>query len=120
MSEDSNNKNKNIRRFVSRKTKNEIFAPKNKLATIKNYLGFEYVKLEKDVNGISFKDKSLKDFRDDLKYTISIMRKIDEKIYLYEYFVSGFDLKKFFKACIDGKIEGEIIQIEKYIQDFPA
>lgn len=118
MSEDD--KKKKVRKFPSRKVKTDIFTPKSKLATIKNYLGFEYVKLKKDVNGISFSKKTLEDFRNDLKYSVTIMREINNEVFLYEYFVSGFDLKKFFKAFIDGKIEGEIIQIEKYTQDVLA
>ena len=42
-----------IKHFVPRKSRTGFFSNKNKFAKIKNYLGFEYVKLKKDVNGIS-------------------------------------------------------------------
>jgi len=106
-----------IRRFSPKKVRKGVFANRNKLAEIKNYLGFEYVKLKKDVNGISFNKKMLNDFANTLKYTVSVMRETDGCVYLYEYFISSSDLNDFFKAHIEGKIEGEIIQIEKYTQD---
>ncbi len=103
-----------IKQFQTRKPKGKSFSSKNKLAEIKNFLGFEYVKLKKDVNGIRFSEKSLRDFSYDLKYNISLMRKSDEEIFLYQYFISGSELKRFFEEYINGTIEGEIIQIEKY------
>lgn len=106
-----------IRQFTPRKARSGFFSNKNKLAKIKNYLGFEYVKLKKDVNGISFNKKSLDDFAGELKYSISIMRELKNEIFLYEYFIPGNKLKEFMEAYIKGTIEGKIIQIEKHIQD---
>ena len=106
-----------IKHFTPRKAKTGFFNNKNKFAKIKSYLGFEYVKLKKDVNGISFNKKSLEDFADELKYSISIMREIKNEVFLYEYFIPGDELKVFLDAYIKGEIEGKIIQIEKHIQD---
>ncbi len=106
-----------ITQFTPRKVKTGFFNNRNKFAKIKNFLGFEYVKLKKDVNGISFNKKSLTDFADELKYSISIMREIKNEIFLYEYFIPGNQLKEFLDAYIKGTIEGKIIQIEKHIQD---
>lgn len=106
-----------IRHFTPRKAKSGFFNNKNKLVKIKNYLGFEYVKLKKDVNGISFNKKSLEDFANELKYSVSIMREIKNDVFLYEYFIPGDKLKEFMEEYIKGTIEGKIIQIEKHIQD---
>lgn len=106
-----------VTHFTPRKARSGFFSNKNKFAKIKNYLGFEYVKLKKDVNGISFNKKSLEDFADELKYSISIMREIKNEIFLYEYFIPGCRLKEFMDAYIKGEIEGKIIQIEKHLQD---
>lgn len=78
------------------------------------YEGFEYYKTIKDMNGFSFNHQHLMDFSRNIKYKITILRKVDKKTCLYNYFVENEDLKKFFKCCFDGKIEGEIIEIEKY------
>ncbi len=106
-----------IRRFTPRKAKTGFFSNKNKFAKIKTFLGFEYVKLKKDVNGISFNKKSLEDFADELKYSISIMREVKNEMFLYEYFIPGDKLKDFMEKYIKGEIEGKIIQIEKHMQD---
>lgn len=106
-----------IKQFSPRKSKKINLTTKNNYAEIKEYLGFGYVKLKKDVNGISLNEKALLDFASELRYTISIMRKLDDRVYLYEYFIQSNDLKKFLKAHIDGIIEGEIIQIEKHTPD---
>ncbi len=73
--------------------------------------GFEYYKTTKDVNGISFNYEHLSKFPE--KYVISVLRQVDKKTCLYNYFVENKDLKRFFQSCFDGKIEGEIIEIEK-------
>ena len=77
------------------------------------YEGFEYNKLAKDVNGFSLNFEHLKNYGSKNKYTISVLRKIKEKTFLYNYVVKNDDLPKFFKCYFDDKIEGEIIEIEK-------
>lgn len=109
--------NDKIKHFPIKKTKTGFFNNKNRLAEIKNFQGFEYVKLEKDVNGINFNKKSLEDFSFNLKYTISIMRDTNNGIFLYEYFIDGAELNKFFELYINGTIEGAIVQIEKHTPD---
>ena len=106
-----------IKHCVPRKSRTGFFSNKNKFAKIKNYLGFEYVKLKKDVNGISFNKRSLEDFAEELKYSISLMREIKGEVFLYEYFITGDKLKDFLDAYINGKLDGKIIQIEKHMQD---
>jgi len=109
--------NDKIKHFPNKKIKTGFFNNKNKLAEIKNFLGFEYVKLKKDVNGINFNKIALEDFAYGLKYTISVMRNTNNGICLYEYFIEGKDVNRFFELYINGTIEGKIIQIEKHTPD---
>ena len=109
--------NDKIKQFPTRKIKTGFFNNKNKLAEIKNFLGFEYVKLKKDVNGINLNKKSLEDFALSLKYTISVMRDTNNGIFLYEYFVDGASINKFFENYVNGTIDGTIVQIEKHTPD---
>lgn len=111
------NDDNKIKQFPAKKIKTGFFNNKNKLAKIKNFLGFEYVKLKKDINGINFNKKALENFAYSLKYTISLMRDTNNEIVLYEYFVDGSDINKFFENYINGTIEGKIIQIEKHTPD---
>lgn len=76
--------------------------------------GFEYIKTLKDVNGFSHNQKHLLEYSETNKYTISVMRVAEGKTALYNYFVDNADLKKFFKCCLDDKIKGEIVEIDKF------
>ena len=77
------------------------------------YEGFEYTKLTRDVNGFSLNFEHLKNYGEKNRYAISVLRKIKNKTYIYNYFVKNEELSKFFKCYFDGKIEGEIIEVEK-------
>ncbi len=77
------------------------------------YEGFEYTKRTRDVNGFSLNFEHLKNYGEKNRYAISVLRKIKNKTYIYNYFVKNEELPKFFKCYFDGKIEGEIIEIEK-------
>ncbi len=110
-------KDDKIKHFPTRKIKTGFFNNKNKLAEIQSFEGFEYVKLKKDVNGISFNKKALEDFALNLKYTISIMKDTGNDVFLYEYFIDGSEINRFFKLYIDGTIDGAIVQIEKHTPD---
>ncbi len=95
-----------IRKFAS---KNNI----KKIAQLKSYLGFEYIKLKKDVNGLEFNIEHLLEYANENRYNISVARKVDNATFVYNYFVEGSKLNLFFDAFFNGKIEGEIIDIDK-------
>ena len=84
-----------------------------KIAQLKTYLGFEYIKLKKDVNGLEFNIAHLLEYAKSNRYNICVARKIDESTFVYNYFVEGSKLNLFFDAYFNGKIEGEIIDIDK-------
>ena len=95
-----------IRKFAS---KNNI----KKIAQLKSYLGFEYIKLKKDVNGLEFNIKHLLKYAKENRYNICVARNVKENTFVYNYFVEGDKLNLFFDAYFNGKIEGEIIDIDK-------
>lgn len=74
---------------------------------------FSYKVIKKDVNGLCFNFDHLKDYSLGIKYTITLALNEKDKTILHQYLVEGENLKDFFKACIDGKIEGDIIEIDK-------
>ena len=76
--------------------------------------GFQYMKTTKDVNGVSHNYEHFLKYSKSNKYTISVLRKVEGKTCLYNYFVENADLKRFFECCFNGKIEGEIIEIDKF------
>lgn len=74
---------------------------------------FQYKVIKRDVNGINFNIDHLKEYSLDLKYTITLALQEKERTILHNYSVEGGDLAKFFKYYAEGKIEGDIIEIEK-------
>ena len=94
------------------KKRTEIEEPKNKKLSQKE--GFFYRTMKKDVNGFKFKLEHLKNYAYDMKYTITLAQKEKDSTILQHYFVDGSDLKEFFKIYTEGKIEGDIIEIDKF------
>ncbi len=92
------------------------FEPNNnnkKVAQLKSYLGFEYIKLKKDVNGLEFNFEHLTEYAREVRYIVSVARKTADGTCVYNYFVECGKLNLFFDAYFNGKIEGEIIDIDK-------
>lgn len=88
--------------------------PKVKRAPeLKAYLGFEYVKLNKDVNGFEFSLSHLQKYANAVKYIIAISRQVEGKTFVYNFYVENSKIKEFFENYLNGKIEGEIIDIDK-------
>ncbi len=84
-----------------------------KVAQLKSYLGFEYIKLKKDVNGLEFNIEHLHEYSKENRYNISVARKVDDNTFVYNFFVEGAKLNLFFDAYFNGKIDGDIIDIDK-------
>ena len=76
--------------------------------------GFSYRTMKKDINGFEFKSEHLQEYALEMKYTVTLALKEKGKTILHCYFIEGEDLKKFFQYYIEGKIEGDIIEIDKY------
>lgn len=99
----------------------DIFSKHNKSLPaqekVKFYAGFNYVKLSKDTNGKKFNDEHLKAYSEKCHYIVSVMRKFDGQVFLYNYDVPNKDLFKFLKSFEENTLDGEIIEIEKYIPE---
>ena len=107
----SDKKNENVLKF-SAKTRKSV----DKTDT-KNFCGFEYVKMEKDLNGTPFIKESLLEYADGCRYMVRVMREIDGKISLYNYYVSQDKLSDFLSKLKNGEFDGRLIEVEKYIHE---
>lgn len=99
----------------------DIFSKHNKSVPsaekVRFYAGFNYVKLSKDTNGNCFNEEHLRTFSENCHYIVSVMRKFDEQVFLYNYDVPHKDLYKFLKSFEENTLDGEIVEIEKYIPE---
>ena len=84
---------------------------------IKFYAGFNYVKLAKDNNGNNFVEEHLRSYSERCHYIVSVMRKFDGQVFMYNYNVPHKDLAKFLKSFEENTLDGEIIEIEKYVPE---
>lgn len=105
------NENENILKF-STKTRKSV----DKTDT-KNFCGFEYVKMEKDLNGAPFIKESLLEYANDCCYMVRVMREFDNQILLYNYYVSQDKLIEFLSKLDSGEFDGRLIEVEKYIPE---
>jgi len=98
---------------MSKVTKFKNKTKPKKTQELKAHLGFEYIKLKKDVNGLDFNMAHLKEYSIGTKYIISVARELEKGTFVYNFFVSNENIDNFFTAYLDGKIEGKIIEIDK-------
>ena len=110
MDEENKKENSKVTRFKKR-SEVKSAAGKKKL-----YLkeGFSYLVMKKDVNGFNFNSDHLREYSLELKYTITLALNEKGSTILHHYFVDGSNLKEFFKIYTEGKIEGDIIEIDKF------
>lgn len=84
---------------------------------IKFFAGFNYVKLNKDENGNKFNKERLLKYAENCHYNVSVMRELDDEIWLYNYDVTNDELLPFLKAFEEKTLDGTIIEIEKYFPE---
>lgn len=84
---------------------------------IKFFAGFNYVKLSKDKNGTKFNKQRLLKYAENCHYIVSVMRELDDDIWLYNYDVTNAELPSFLKAFENNTLNGTIIEIEKYFPE---
>ncbi len=84
---------------------------------IKNFLGFDYVKMEKDLNGTPFVKESLTEYAQNCQYMVRVMREKKSGIFLYNYYVPNDKLCYFLTKIESGQIDGQVIEVEKYIPE---
>ncbi len=81
---------------------------------VKFYAGFNYVRLDADTNGNNLNAEHLLKYARSCHYIVHVMREADGKVVLYNYDVPSEDLFKFLKSFEDNKLDGTIIEIDKY------
>ncbi|MCR5261786.1 MAG: hypothetical protein K6C94_08110 [Candidatus Gastranaerophilales bacterium] len=84
---------------------------------IKNFNGFDYIKSDKDLNGVPFIKENLIEYSQGCKYMVRVMREKKNKVYLYNYYVSQEALANFLIKFENGEFGGQIIEVEKYIPE---
>ncbi len=97
------------------KHKNEL--PLEDEERVKFFAGFDYVKMDKDVNGKPFNADKLNSYAQVCHYIIRVMRNIDDEIVLYNYDVPNEKLFAFIKAFENNTLNGTIIEIDKYFPE---
>ena len=84
---------------------------------VKYYAGFNYVRIDKDNNGNKFSAEHLLKYAQKCHYIVRVMREYKNETVLYNYDVPNADLFKFIKSFQENKLDGTIIEIDKYFPD---
>lgn len=84
---------------------------------LKYFAGFNYVKLSKDVNGNPFVKQNLLEYAQTCRYIVRVMRELNNQVFLYNYDVNSDELFDFLKKFKENELNGQIIEIEKYITE---
>ena len=100
----------NVREFIKPKSSEHKKQNENTLEDN----GFEYVLLDQDLNGFRFNLEHLQKYAQTNRYVISLTAIRGNKPCLKNYYVDNDDLERFFKLYSEGKITGDIIEIDKY------
>lgn len=103
---------KKIINIFSKHIKNKPVGDNEK---VKNFAGFSYVRLDKDVNGYSFKEENLLEYAEECRYIVKVMRAKDGKPSLYNYNVSNDKLLDFLLMFRNNELNGSIIEIDKFL-----
>ncbi|HSA06323.1 MAG TPA: hypothetical protein P5556_04015 [Candidatus Gastranaerophilales bacterium] len=83
----------------------------------KNSDGYFYISIETDENGRHFDEETLLERAGDFYYIVKVLVKNGLRASINNYKIPGDDLLKFIKIYIDGKGEGQIIEIDKFFPD---
>ena len=101
----------------------DLFSKVNKnftheeLEQIKFFEGFHYVKINKDKNNKKFNAEHLKKYAEGCHYIVRVMREVDGEIWMYNYDVRNDELFKFMEKFNENKLNGTIIEIDKYFPE---
>lgn len=105
--------NKNVVDLFSAHNRNNLSGESKE--QIKFFAGFNYTKTKKDENGKKFRKDYLLKYSSELHYMVTVMREeAGGEVVLYSYDVPNEDLFKFMKSFENNKLNGTIIEINKY------
>jgi hypothetical protein len=80
-----------------------------------DFAGFEYVKLNRDSNGLRFNEEKLLEYAKSCHYIVRVMRTVNKEVCLYNFDVTSDKLYEFIKSFEENSLKGTIIEIEKFI-----
>ena len=106
--------NKKVISIFSKHKKDEPLTHEER---VKFFAGFNYVRIDKDSNGKSFKAEKLLKYANGCHYIVRVMRNIDGETVLYNYDVPNHELFKFIRAFENNTLNGTIIEIDKYFPE---
>ncbi len=86
-------------------------------ARVKFFKGFNYVRLDKDVNGNPFKEDHLLEYAKKCQYIVRVMKEKDGNVALYNYKVPHDRIIEFISKFANNELSGKIIEIDKYIPE---
>ena len=84
---------------------------------VKFFKGFNYVRLDKDLNGKLFKEDHLIEYATKCQYIVRVMREKDSHVSLYNYKVPHNKIIEFISKFANNELNGKIIEIDKYIPE---
>ena len=84
---------------------------------VKFFNGFNYVRLDKDVNGNFFKEDNLLDYASKCQYIVRVMKEKDGHVALYNYKVPHDRIIEFISKFANNELSGKIIEIDKYVPE---
>lgn len=91
--------------------------PLGKDEQVKFFKGFNYVRLDKDLNGKSFIEENLIEYSKKCQYIVRVMREKDNHVALYNYKVPHDRIIEFISKFANNELNGKIIEIDKYIPE---
>jgi len=109
--------NKKVTNIFSRHNKS---LPQQSKERVKFYAGFNYVRIDRDMNGNKFNKEHLLDYAENCHYVVRVMRDYKGETVLYNYDVPNEDLFKFIKSFEENTLDGKIIEIDKYFPNMSA
>lgn len=104
--------NKKVINIFSKHIKNKPSTAEEK---VKTFAGFSYVRLDKDVNGYSFKEENLLEYAKECHYLVKVMRQKNGSPALYSYNVPNDKLLDFLLMFRNNELNGSIIEIDKFL-----
>lgn len=82
---------------------------------VKEFAGFSYVRIDKDLNGYPFKEDKLLKYAKDCHYIVKVMREKNGSPSLYSYNVPSEKLLDFLLMFRNNELSGSIIEIDKFL-----
>lgn len=84
---------------------------------VKFFKGFNYVRLDKDLNGKAFNESHLTEYSKKCQYIVRVMREKNNQVALYNYKVPHERIIEFISKFANNELNGKIIEIDKYVPE---